>query len=270
MRQLLLVLVLPIILASMGNWVIALLYHRFHPTPKETGEALQRFTFFTALRVPAFIISIALYVVIGLGAQRAWAWYSKPIALNNSEMLVTISVVAMTAWSGCLIAYTMKKRLSPRLSTGLRYLVYAIIAPLITLSGSAFIVRTLALYPITIWAYFAVGQFIRRRTRWTITSRVDINVPDDAPPEVRALANELSRENSEYYYDRAVEYMSGWPLSTLLCSLSILVFAFASEKVVAMAALVSFFVGLNRAFKALVAPQLASVNLSATPRQPEE
>ena len=116
-----------------------------------------------SFRILAFA-AIAFYlVVLGVGPKRFWDWYSSPIATPARDFLIAIAAIAITAWTGCLIAFAVRQRLTPDLSRGLRFMIYACFTPLVALPGSGTALRTVAFVAAIYWGLWARFSFVVRR-----------------------------------------------------------------------------------------------------------
>ena len=71
--------------------------------------ARRRWLIRTILRAPVFFILFVYFFAIALTPSRIWAWYTSPIVVSHSEVLVALSLIAATGWSGSLIAFSISK-----------------------------------------------------------------------------------------------------------------------------------------------------------------
>jgi hypothetical protein len=86
-------------------------------------------TVWKARRLVRRLIYSALAVLTGLiwllNVRPLWEWYART-DVSASPALTTIIVIAVTAWAGSLVSFTITRRVTPRRAFGLRLLTSSI------------------------------------------------------------------------------------------------------------------------------------------------
>jgi Ca2+/Na+ antiporter len=208
---------------------------------------------FRLLRGAAFVIISAYLLILAIGPAQVWAWFSSTVRISHRDLALGIAGIAMTAWSGCLIAFVVRQRLTAELSRGLRFMLYAVFTPLVALTGSGTTLRTLALAVAMFAAFWAMLQLGSRPSL-----KMDFEVTPIAKDQNASSAAETAFEPARYLRhfirDRFREALFGWQWSALLFALALTVFVLGSEGAVVGCSLVALFVGLSLAFVALILP----------------
>lgn len=206
------------------------------------------------LRTPILFIVAAYFAILIIGPRDTWHWLLSPIAILHRDLALAISGISITAWTGCLIAFAVRARLTPELSRGLRFLIYACFAPLVALTGSGFAFRGFAVAVAVVAAFWTRIQLHRwkRKTKLDLSVKpwVDENQP---PPGEEALRRAFYIQR--FFRDRAAEILFGWQWSFILCALAIGVLIGSSESVVFGCSLVALLGGILLSFAALVLPE---------------
>lgn len=233
-------------------------------------EAQVGWSFRFTLRIIAFVLFLVYFAVLAVGPSRAWSWYSATVNLPHPEIFAGLSAVAITAWSGSLIAFVVRKRLTVTLSQGLRFMIYACFTPLVALTQSGFLIRTLAFgMAIGLSALAAFQVWIASHNLTLSVQMKAASSPEETkatqdalagiPAEVAVRFDEHMSEAGNYLLDGATDFLFGWKSSGLLCVLAIVVLAFTNDRVIFLCSVVALWVGLNLAFTALVRPSVPTV-----------
>jgi len=99
---------------------------------------------FAGVALP-FVILVAMVIWF-------WPWYSSisSSVRNLDNALITLASVAGVLWSGAIIAYSIHKKYTPPLRTGVQLLHFAFLAPIAGLIGQGASLRT---------AFYILGWF---------------------------------------------------------------------------------------------------------------
>jgi hypothetical protein len=213
------------------------------------------------LRSLALVFIVLYLLTAAVGPSQTWKWYSSSVSTPQRDILLAIAGVAITAWSGCLIAFAVRKRLTAELSRGLRFMVYACFTPLVALTESGIALRTFAFGVAILAAFWTLFQLRRGRRKMKLDLKVAPWVEDaNAPPPSSASIEEAAYMQN-FLRDRLAEVLLGWPWSAMLCALAIIVLANASEGAVVGCSLAALLTGLTLAFVALVLPSTGESGL---------
>lgn len=199
------------------------------------------------------------FVVLAIGPRTVWKWYSAGLNLDHRDLALAVAGISITAWSGCLIAFVVRQRLTPELSRGLRFLMYACFTPLVALAGGGLPLRTFALIVMIGALFWTALQFPNRKP----TSKLEVNATSVAPAEASPRTPASTQTSYIVYFvrDRLNEVFRGWQWSALLAALAATIFAAASEVTVMLCSLLALATGMLLSFAALVVP--GSTNTSA-------
>jgi hypothetical protein len=252
-----LTLVVPVLVTIAALFVITALSHRAQSkSASEAIQAQQEQTVRRLLRKLLLAVALLYFIVITVGPERVWEWYSAAVQVSHRDILISITGVAIAAWSGCLIAFAVRQRLTVELSQGLRFMLYACFTPLIALTENGIALRTLALLAAVFWSNVTFVQFGVSQRKLKLEIKLSISRWRDEPPIPENAAEQAAlRYLREFISDRGHEWLFGWRASLLLCLLAIVVLAFADEAAVVICSLLSLLVGITLAFLALVMPR---------------
>jgi hypothetical protein len=202
----------------------------------------------------AFLLIVFYLIVVAVGPMRSWIWYSSDVKIAQRDLAISIAGIAITAWSGCLIAFTVRRRLTAQLSRGLRFMIYACFTPLVALTGSGIGLRTFAFVAAILWGSLVVIQFRPRqaKVKLDINAKPTVEVEPGQPGAEESIQRAIYLQN--YIRDRIAEFLLGWHWSATLCALAIIVLVFGSEAAVVGCSLAALLLGLTLAFQALVLP----------------
>lgn len=217
---------------------------------------------FRWLRRPVGFTIAAYFSVLIVGPGLAWHWFSAPIEMAHHDLALVVPAIAITAWSGCLIAFAVRQRLTPELSRGLRFLIYACGTPLIALTGSGIALRGSAIAVAALaafWTSIQIGR-LRRKKKMKIDFKVAPVLEPGAPPP-SASAEAAARYLEYFFRDRAAEILHGWPWSAILFGLAVALIINSTEAVVIGCSLVAALGGITLAFVALILPDTGDASL---------
>jgi hypothetical protein len=159
------------------------------PDPKAAGKL-----FVGCLRIVAEIVAVVLavallpFIILGCIVHFAWPWYSSlppppspATPLNINDALIALASVAGVLWSGAVVAYSIHRRYTPPLRTGVQLLNFAIIAPLIGLMAEGAALRTTFYFVMV----FFVLSFLLSTTSVEMLKpgKFTLKVPDPKPNE---------------------------------------------------------------------------------------
>jgi hypothetical protein len=263
--RVILAIVVPVLATIAAEIAIATLARRIRNTssPEET-KARQEQTIRTLLRKLVLAAALVYFIVIAVGPELVWEWYSAAVQVSQRDILISIAGVAIAAWSGCLIAFAVRQRLTVELSQGLRFMLYACFTPLIALTENGIALRTLAFLAAVFWGNVTFVQFGVSRRKLKLELKLSISPWRDEPPIPENATEQAGlRYLREFISDRGHEWLFGWRASVLLCLFAIVVLAFSDEAAVVICSLLSLRVGITLAFFALVLPR--SVGEDDTP-----
>jgi hypothetical protein len=143
------------------------------------------------LLIAAVLLMILLLPFIMLWAivHWAWPWYSSvPTAptsvLSVNDALIALASVAGVLWSGAIIAYSIHRKYTPPLRTGVYLLNFAILAPLIGLIAQGAALRTGFYF--TMWFFIASTLFSVTNVEMLKPGKFTMKVPDPKPNETPA------------------------------------------------------------------------------------
>ncbi len=141
-----------------------------------------------ALTILPFIILIAIM-------HWAWPWYSSvpTYAKDLNDALITLASVAGVLWSGATIAYSIHRKYTPPLRTGIQLLNFAILAPLAGLIAEGAGLRT-AFY-FAAWFYIIDTLYSMSNLEMLKPGKFTLKVPAQLPnetPEQARLRQELA------------------------------------------------------------------------------
>ncbi|HEY1728258.1 MAG TPA: hypothetical protein VGG22_07795 [Candidatus Baltobacteraceae bacterium] len=162
------------------------------PTPSISGVANAFQTLLVGclkvaleLLAALFAITIGPLVVLAALVHWLWPWYSSvPPPRDLKDALITLSSVAGVLWSGSIIAYSIHKKYTPPLRTGVQLLNFAILAPLVGLIAVGAEMRTV---------FYFIGYFYGISTLFSLTNlemlkpgKFTLKVPDKTASETQA------------------------------------------------------------------------------------
>ena len=131
------------------------------------------------------LIFLGPLVVLGLVMYFAWPWYSSGTRASDlDDALIALASVAGVLWSGAIIAYSIHKRYTPPLRTGVQLLHFAILAPLVGLIGSGWALRT---------AFYLFAYFYMLSTLYSMTN-LELHKSPEIP--VQATGEHARRSGS--------------------------------------------------------------------------
>jgi hypothetical protein len=170
-------------------------------------------------------------------------WYlAAPAGEADRELLFAIAVIAITAWTGSLVAVAVHKRVTIKLAHGLRFMLFACFGSLVVLISHGGVLRTIILVvaiPCIAIAFAELRLFLALRKRSL---------------ELLALVRSGNPKHQQAIDDWADELTQGWRYWFCVIAALVAVFLSANPTVAAIAALLLLFVGIYLAFGALIEP----------------
>jgi hypothetical protein len=250
--------VVPALLALAVQFGIAALRRRprFQRSP-ESSRIIR------LIRRAAFLLLVIYIMIVAIGPGLVWNWFTSQVPIRHRDLSIAISGISITAWSGCLIAFAVKQRLTPNLSRGLRFILYSCFAPLVALVAGGAALRFCALLVALsagFWTFLQAN--VRRHEPRT---EIDLN---SVPIKTRDGSEVGAPPSTDVTYlllfvrDRISESLFGWKWSALLFVLAIVTFVGPSEATINACAVIALFAGMTLAFVALVVPDASSKKLS--------
>ncbi len=227
-------------------------------TPSPAITALIRGCIWIIIKVLAVLLLLSLlpFLVLFALVYLSWPWYSSvPTAERDlSNALVALAGVAGVLWSGAIVAYSIHKKYTPPLRTGVQLLCFAILAPLAGLIAAGAELRT-AFY-FTMWFYifdtlYSVTNLEMLKPKFTL--RPPPPDPNETPEQAEAREQIVERQLKRIeFFQRAAH---GTPYFALVSILCLVTFITASTITIAWSCLLVLVVSLF-----LMLPQVFDVS----------
>ncbi len=183
-------------------------------------------------------VTIGPLIVLGALVHWLWPWYSSiPSHADLKDALITLSSVAGVLWSGSIVAYSIHKKYTPQLRTGVQLLHFAILAPLVGLIAVGAQMRS---------AFYFIGYFYALSTLFSLTNlemlkpgKFTLGAPAKSANETPAAAK--LRQNLETIRLKDIEFFKrvahGTRYFALISLLSLAIFITAKVSYIAWSCL---------------------------------
>lgn len=198
------------------------------------------------LLVTAFVVWLEAYGPLDGGAvHRCWLWYNSTPADTNNGALSVIPSVAVVAWTGGLVAYTLDRRITADFANGMWMLVAAFVAPLLALIAQGAALRTIALFSA---AFFGTVALLQIAMLLRVKLLLGGDIRGSRKVQRRAAALQDSRLQNV-----VLRFLSGWKLSGLFSIMSMGAVVSAGATVIAAESLILLVLGIFVVYEVIAA-----------------
>src|ERR1700733_9912587 len=144
---------------------------------------------------------VAFACAVGLlQIPAVWTWYSAETTFDYFRLGVIVTI-AITAWAGSLVAFTIAQRVTPRRTYGLRLLTFCLVLALFPMALNGAALRSLLLILATCSAIFAFIQLRLETYSVKYTATVTIT-PLNSKPEEQDDGSDLKEVYEAIVADR--------------------------------------------------------------------
>lgn len=227
----------------------------------------------------ALAVTVLPIVVLLLLIRFEWPWYSSipllppplpppaPASLNFDDALIALASVAGVLWSGAIVAYSIHRKYTPPLRTGVQLLNYAIVAPLIGLVARGASLRTA--FFLVAW-FFILSFLLSTTSLQMLKPRLGLKIPDAKPNETpeetkaRLRVSAILLKNIDLFTRLAY----GTRFFALTAALSLWVFITADVSVITWTCLVVLVLSLFLMLPEVFRLDDAAPSISSPPAEP--
>jgi hypothetical protein len=186
------------------------------------------------------------FVILAFAATIGWPYYSQvwSTGRNYDNALVGTAGVAGVLWSGAIIAYSIHRKYTPPLRTGVQIIQYAFLAPIAGLVAQGAGLRTL--FYAAAWFYFLSALYSTTNRQFLKPGYFSVVIPpkkvDETPEERQAREAAIaSQERSLRLFQRIGHGAPYFSVVTIFC---LAITIFARQDIIAWSSLLAIVAGL--------------------------